>query len=215
MIESINSNIEFWKLCSTVVLALLAGLIAWRQSQTAQAKLDLDLFERREQIYLAAKKLIETVNQNTGDDPHFVSKFRDARQAARWLLDDECWEYLETLDNRATSLLTGRYFTTVKIVFDPTKPEQEDALMLKTIRESRSWFQFQILELPLVFAYQLTPKKAFFFPKLRAGLRVRRQRLHTQRSLRQIAVIYGDVHPETRFQQLVRWVRSLFSKVRP
>lgn len=57
------------QLATTVVIGLIAALIAWRQWRTARDKLKLDLFDRRLAVFMDVRKVVSEVTQ--------IGKFSD------------------------------------------------------------------------------------------------------------------------------------------
>ena len=82
---------------SLPLVALIGACIAFLQLRTAQQKLKLDHFERREAVYIAARDAITigaTVVRFT-DEQHF--DFMVKTQSARWLFGYEVHDYLQTV----------------------------------------------------------------------------------------------------------------------
>ena len=77
-----------------VTVAVLAGLIAYRQWKVARYKLNLDLFERRWKIYAAAQKLIGTAAFKGAIEDKDLQAFLDETHGAEWLFDDRLGAWL-------------------------------------------------------------------------------------------------------------------------
>lgn len=103
----------------TPVIAFLAAYIAWRQWETAQNRLKLDIFERRFSVYDATKSLIASIMQTGKATDENMFKFLAATKEAKWLfddqiasyLDDKIWEKavdLQTLNSELEGLPQGR-----------------------------------------------------------------------------------------------------------
>ena len=104
-IMSIDPKVlEFWKAVITVIVALIAALIAaslqYRQWKTAHDKLKLDLFERRIKVFetIRAELLAPAVG---GRYPDKVSDACSAAIAdARWIFGPEVTDFLTTLRSK-------------------------------------------------------------------------------------------------------------------
>ena len=79
----------------TPTLAVLGAHIAYRQWQLAQNKLKFDLFDRRFQVYEAARNLLASIMTSGKAQDDEVMKFRIATREARWLLSQDVADYLD------------------------------------------------------------------------------------------------------------------------
>jgi hypothetical protein len=80
-----------------VIAALIAGYIAWRQWQTANHRLRLDMYERRYAIYEATKLLIEKVAMQGQITRQDVGEFYGSIRGAEFLFDGETKSYFMTI----------------------------------------------------------------------------------------------------------------------
>jgi len=79
----------------TPVVALFALFIAYRQWKTAQNKLKLDLFERRLQVYEAARDFISSIMTSGRTSGEREFKYLSGTRGAVWLFDQAIVEYLD------------------------------------------------------------------------------------------------------------------------
>jgi hypothetical protein len=98
--------LEYVKALGTPVVALtaacIAGVVAFKQWQTASRKLKLDFFDRRLNIYSAATKLAKhVVHPLPLSRQSEIADLSENFSAARWLMDDEVADYLAALRERA------------------------------------------------------------------------------------------------------------------
>lgn len=80
---------------ATPTLAFFGSLIAFRQWRTAQSKLKLDLFTRREAVYEAAKDMISSIITSGRTSPAQEQAYLAGTRAALWLFDKDIVDYLD------------------------------------------------------------------------------------------------------------------------
>ncbi|WP_293392966.1 hypothetical protein [Nevskia sp.] len=185
MIESINNNIEIWKLCSTVVLALLAGLIAWRQSQTARTKLAFDLFERTEKLYLISDAFIDWALRNPPFDDDEIEKFKNEIRAAKWLTDKSTFNYLHQVADTASGIMFMQVLTATPP--DPALPEHDqNEYKSRCVRltELKNWLAPQKYVLSLQFEPFLRIRRPWYSVFTTYVAKVRLNRRTKQRMVR-------------------------------
>lgn len=78
----------------TTVLGLIAVYIAWRQWQTANDKLVLDLFEKRYALYIKAHDVIKPIMQSGRAEDKNVFEFDKFMNEAVFLFGDDVETYL-------------------------------------------------------------------------------------------------------------------------
>lgn len=86
---------DLFKAMLTPTLAVGAVAIALQQANTARNKLRLDLFERREKVYLAAKDAIARIVQSGQVTPDIEHDFQRGIMGARWLFGTDIETYLD------------------------------------------------------------------------------------------------------------------------
>lgn len=82
----------------TPVIALIALYIAWMQHKTARNKLNLELYEKRYALYLAAKEFITKIAVS---DPEVFSvaynEFDIKTNSTKFLFKEDVSKYIDTL----------------------------------------------------------------------------------------------------------------------
>jgi hypothetical protein len=79
----------------TPAIAIVVGLIAWRQWRTARERLKLDLFDRRLPIYEQTRDILArrlTLGQLDSEE---ITKFAINTRVSRWLFNSAIADYLE------------------------------------------------------------------------------------------------------------------------
>lgn len=95
---------ELAKGLPAAIVALLIGYIAWRQYQVARAKLNLDLFERRDRIYDVVRLFLQCHGQNIEDDEHIRGDFFKAIPKAFFLFGPEIGSFMILAKENAKEL---------------------------------------------------------------------------------------------------------------
>jgi hypothetical protein len=88
--------IEVGKGIATLLVALLAALIAWQQVRAARNKLKADLFDRRFAAYDAIVQGMVLVGHLKQLDSAIFGKVHTAVSAAEWLFDEKLLRLLRT-----------------------------------------------------------------------------------------------------------------------
>jgi hypothetical protein len=87
-----------------IVAALIAGLIAYRQWQTTQDKLRLDLFEKRYAYFIALRELMIDVIQHGQPESEKLNDFTRKIVGAEFVFNAELSEYIQSVRARAQQL---------------------------------------------------------------------------------------------------------------
>jgi hypothetical protein len=129
--------VEYVRALGTPVIALLAaviaGVIAYRQSVTARNKLKLDLFDKRMEIYSLALEVLNSIRSHEVADYTYVAKLEQKLYSARWLFNRDIELYFKQLALMAIKELEKR---------PPPKPDmsEEDFANLISSADKREDF---------------------------------------------------------------------------
>ncbi len=93
--QSVPLWVSILSALSTPMLAVAGSLIAFRQWRTSQSKLKLDLFERRAQVYDAARVLVSRVVTHGKTTQEDQRNYLQGVQGAKWLFGEEIRNYLD------------------------------------------------------------------------------------------------------------------------
>lgn len=97
------TRMEFIKTIPVIIIGLIAAGIALRQYQTAKAKLNLDLFEKRYEIFeLTRKELIDSFTDKKTFNPEFLNSV----PKSLFLFGSEIQNYLEQIIQQKGTLLS-------------------------------------------------------------------------------------------------------------
>jgi hypothetical protein len=90
----------------TLIIGAIAGLITWRQYQVAKAKLKLDLFQKRYDIFHKTwVTLSDAVLRGTHEDHHgMATPFNNFLPEAAFLFGPEIAKYLDEVSTKWTEL---------------------------------------------------------------------------------------------------------------
>ena len=148
-----------WATVNALALMALAGFGAWiayRQWVTARTKVQLDLYEKRYPIFVAARDLIShiTTHGNMTDDA--LVEYLGVITAARFLFDKEMLEYLKSLKN------AGIEVQALHETFEPLPVGDQRAALAKQKGDRVIWIvaQFDLLEDKFAPYLQLQPRNA-------------------------------------------------------
>jgi hypothetical protein len=92
-----------------ILILVISGLGAWiayKQVQIATAKLNLDLYDKRFEVFEAARNLVVHVLQEGRVDLHEINRFNVGVLDAVFLFEEDVVSYLEHLRKRAIALRT-------------------------------------------------------------------------------------------------------------
>jgi hypothetical protein len=143
-VQSLPIWVEYVRALGTPIAALIgaviAGFIAYRQMRTASNKLKLDLFDKRMEVYNAARDLVSHEIWNVEITEERLNAITDAINAAPWLLDDKVDAYLNGLKQE----LRGHRQSRVQ----PSRSAEDVKKMVADKRESK---RKHVAELKAVF----------------------------------------------------------------
>jgi hypothetical protein len=128
--------------CLTPAIAVLTGYIAYRQWRTADLKLRLDLFDRRHEVYTAAREMLASVIRTGNVSDEELIRFTDGTHDARWLMNRKAAGYLQKeLYDKLIDLQTLQKSTA-------GLSPQERVKNLASQAELKKWFgrQFAVLD---------------------------------------------------------------------
>ncbi len=91
----------------TAIVAVAALVIAWRQYQTARAKLRLDLYDKRYQVYLALVEFIDDLQGRVIPDAEYTAHVRKLEQM-QFLFDKPVDQWVRGLLRDARSMNNAR-----------------------------------------------------------------------------------------------------------
>jgi hypothetical protein len=91
---------------TTLVLGIVAALIAWRQWRTSQDRVVLDLFERRFQVFQELGRAISAAFNKLNPEASDLANFDVATEKARFLFGAEVHSYLIEVRKHLIDLIT-------------------------------------------------------------------------------------------------------------
>lgn len=94
----------------TVLVALLAGLIASRQANTAQAKLKLDLYDRRFDVYRYLMEFVDALQSRAVPDDEYATLVNKLNQT-QFLFGKELRDWMVVLLRDARLMNNARWTT--------------------------------------------------------------------------------------------------------
>jgi len=80
-----------------LVISCLGAWIAYKQVRIAEAKLNLDLFDKRFKVFEAARKLVRSFLQDGGVETEEILEFNGSVIDAVFLFDPNVETYLDSL----------------------------------------------------------------------------------------------------------------------
>jgi len=95
----------FWKL-ATMLVAVLATLVAYRQYVLGRERFKLDLFAKRFAVFAATRRVLTHVLRNADITLEQLFEYRSGVAEATFLFDDDITEYLNSIDEKALHLRT-------------------------------------------------------------------------------------------------------------
>ncbi len=127
---------ECGKILSALIVAAFAGWITWRQLNTAKAKLKLDLFERRFEIYLLHKSLINGLLRAKPDPDGFLCDVQEIERkmaSKAFLFPDSTVKYLDD------SLQKAKDYYCIEIKLRNRKENTEHEENMKKANDIQKW----------------------------------------------------------------------------
>lgn len=127
----------------TALIATIAAYVAWRQWSTAQAKLKLDLFEKRYELF---ELLWTFVSSRTGAEDldsakakNVAARFSNAQHKFDFLFDEASKVYVKELMSRSIKQDMAHFIANSP----PTVPARVQAAGLEYVEHSQ-WFSQQV-----------------------------------------------------------------------
>lgn len=137
----------------TPVIAAITVYIAYQQWQTNRRRLELDLYERRLQVYQAVTRFIGKVVKDLSPDVQDFSEFWRNTAEADFLFESDVRDYLEELATHAANLWkwSNEYRDNRQV-----RPEGYDhSRVVEGQYEETQWFAIQFGEARQLFAKYL------------------------------------------------------------
>ena len=137
----------------TPVIAAITVYIAYQQWQTNRRRLELDLYERRLQVYQAVTRFIGKVVKDLSPDAQDFSEFWRSTAEADFLFGSDVRDYLEELATHAASLRrwSNEYRDNRQV-----RPEGYDhSRVVEGQHKETQWFAVQFGEAQQLFAKYL------------------------------------------------------------
>ncbi len=103
----VNAANEIFTLLSGAlmpVIAIVALHIAWRQHQTAQGKLKLDLYDRRFNVYRGLMDLFAAVLRDVKVSHDELAKYRAETNEKQFLFDEDIVKFMTQVRDKAIDL---------------------------------------------------------------------------------------------------------------
>ena len=141
---------EYVSSIGVMIIAAIAALIAFRQSQIARNKLKLDLFDKRMEVYSAVREALGCITRQGNLTQEQQLEYLQGIRTARWLFGQEIFTYLdETLWRKIVDLeFQG------KMSEGSADPERVKHIQART--ETFKWLVSQYKEFDALVAKYLT-----------------------------------------------------------
>ena len=141
--------LDFWKLL-TVLIAALVLWVQFRQFRTDRAKLKLDLFEKRFQVFAATRRLLTQVLHDPNIDLKVLFEYRSATGEASFLFAEDIASYLKQIDGRTLHL------DTLHQTMEGLPRGQKRSELTREIESETLWLTDQLPELATRFGPYLS-----------------------------------------------------------
>ncbi len=125
------------------LIAAIAATIAYQQWRTARNKLKLDLFERRMEIYEAARELLGNVARTGNTTLEKQFEFLSKTRSAKWLFGPEVVEYFDHLWERTIDLEMHQSIVSKS---ERNDPERAMHIKLKSEALKHLMAQYKVLD---------------------------------------------------------------------
>jgi hypothetical protein len=99
---------KFGPIFITLVAAMIASYIAWRQWKTANYRVRMDLYERRFAVYDATKALIDKVKIHGQILPEDINEFYQKIRGAEFLFEGETRKVFTTVGELCSAASVAR-----------------------------------------------------------------------------------------------------------
>ena len=143
-LEQLWRELDFWKLV-TVLVAVFAAYVAYRQYTLGREKFKLDLFDKRFSVFAATRRFLTHVLQQANVSMEQLFEYRAGVAEATFLFDDGIVDYLTSIDERALRLWTS--METMK----PLPVGEARAKAANEVSEALQWLTDQLPELKIRF----------------------------------------------------------------
>jgi hypothetical protein len=131
---------------ATVIVGLLVAYIAWQQWKISQAKLRLDLFDRRYKVYDATRTFIGVALRKTNFDDSDLFEFYRATSDAGFLFKADVVNYLKEVSTHANEMRLHHE------LYHPTPAsETERVAHINAVHERKQWLIQQTIAMSKVF----------------------------------------------------------------
>jgi hypothetical protein len=144
-------------------VGVAGATIAFLQWRSARTKVQLDLYEKRHPVLLAARKLRQQLTVGKSDINVAVAEFEAGVADAQFLFDDNMVAYLKVFREKAYA-----YQDADNDLLSGSDDPAERAELMRVRRETRQWLRTQYEEM-----------EAMFLPYLRleqrGGIRIKRK----------------------------------------
>lgn len=129
-----------------VVAAVFGSYIAYQQHRTSRARLKLDLFEKRYQVFAGTRQFLTIVLQKGAADLEAIFAFRASIGEASFLFSQATCDYLNEIDRHAINLNATRE------EMDPLPVGDSRSRLVSELAAERKWLAAQLPELRRVFS---------------------------------------------------------------
>ena len=144
-LQHVWREMDFWKLV-TLLIAVFAVYVAYRQYTLGREKFKLDLLEKRFAVFAATRRLLTHVLHEANVSLEQVFDYRAGVAEATFLFDSDITDYLKSIDETALRLRT---------VMETMKPLPVGEVRTKAageVAEAVQWLTGQLPELKVRFA---------------------------------------------------------------
>jgi hypothetical protein len=133
---------------AVIAIPLVGAWLAWQQVQIARVKLQHDLFERRYNVFAAARRLLAQIDTHRRPSDEDLRAFMLGTSDAVFLFDDDLAGYLIEMGLRARKLQTLEKLLETQPNIPPTIPIGPGrAQSVNEAEEHFSWFVAQLNDL--------------------------------------------------------------------
>jgi hypothetical protein len=147
-----------------LAIGLVAAVIAWRQARIAEAKLKLDLFEKRLKVFDAVWALLAASHVKPGEPDQTVAAFYAQLPNAGFLFDDSVRTYVERIRGKLQELQHAAESLRVHHESRPAYPmsdemvvfNREHASLMDAMHQLQAWFLEQAEPCRAMFATHLS-----------------------------------------------------------
>lgn len=125
--------LQYLQALAVLFIAVVGAWIAFRQMEIADARLQLDHYDRRYRVFDAARTLLSEILVHGNSSDEVINAFLLGTGDAPFLFDDSLTEYLREMRKHATSLLG------IKMAMEALPAGAEKARASKTAGEHQMW----------------------------------------------------------------------------